>query len=232
MRLVCFPHAGGSASYYLPMAKGLAPEVDVAVLQYPGRQDRLAEPVIDNVDELADAIVAQVRGQIDERTAFFGHSMGATLAFEVTRRLEQAGEQTPLGLFLSGRRPPSIQRPDETVHLRDDDGLIDELRTLGGSDETLLDDPELRAMILPAVRGDYTAIETYRGAPDATVRCPIEVLVGLEDPRATEAEVNVWRKHTTGEVRVTTFPGAHFYLAAQQQAVNGLVLNVLRTWSA
>jgi surfactin synthase thioesterase subunit len=213
------------------MATGLAPQVDVVVLQYPGRQDRLSEPVLDSIDELADAIVTQVRGQTDERTAFFGHSMGAVLAFEVTRRLEDAGDRSPMGLFLSGRRAPSTRRT-ETVHLRDDDGLIAELRGLNGSDGRLLDDPELRQMILPAVRGDYTAIETYRGGSDASVRCPIEVLIGLDDPRTTEAEANAWRRHTTGEFRVTAFPGDHFYLAAQQQAVNGLVLGMVRTWSA
>lgn len=208
--LVCFPHAGGSASFYFPVSRALAGTFDVIAIQYPGRQDRRSEPPLDTIDGLADRIAPLLRSLTVRPLTLFGHSMGATVAFEVARRLESVGTG-PAALFASGRHAPSRHR-NEAVHLRTDDGVLAEVRSLNGTESTLLDDDDLVRMILPAIRADYRAIETYRYSPGPPLRCPITVFVGDADPKVTVDEVLAWREHTTAAFTHRVFPGGHFYL--------------------
>lgn len=205
--LLCFPHAGGSAGFFFAWSQELAPARDVRAVQYPGRQDRLDEPLVDSVDEIADRVHAAAAEWIAERpTVLFGHSMGAAVAYEVARRAPVAA------LVVSGRRAPSAVR-EEFVHLGDDDALVAEVRTLGAAGTDLLDEPELRAMFLPALRSDYRAIETYQVSPRHTrVAAPITVLTGAADDRVTAAEASAWAEHTTAGCTVETFSGGHFFL--------------------
>lgn len=220
--LVCFPHAGGSATFYQPVARSLAPDLDVVAVQYPGRQDRRTDPVVDDLGELSELIVPEITPWAGRPMILFGHSMGATVAFEVARRLEAAGTP-PAALVVSARRAPSRHR-DEFVHQQDDDGLIAEIKKLAGTDSSLLGDEELLRMIMPAIRGDYRAAETYRWTPGPALTCPVLALTGDADPKATVAEVDAWREHTTGEFALHTFDGGHFYLTGHQ----GAVLDLLR----
>jgi surfactin synthase thioesterase subunit len=211
VQLVCFPHAGGSATFYFPVSRALAPAVDVSAVQYPGRQDRRAEPSIDNIPELADAIFTAVRPLTDRPLAFFGHSMGAVLAYEVALRLEEDGADPLVRLYVSGRRAPSRVRP-ESVHTLDDEGIVAELRHLSGTGTELLSDPEALEMILPAVKNDYRAVETYRDVPGRSVGCPVMAIIGDSDPRVSHDEAKAWADHTTGPFDLRIFPGGHFYL--------------------
>ncbi|MDI2128520.1 thioesterase II family protein [Yinghuangia seranimata] len=232
-KLLCFPRAGGSAVAYFPLSRLLAPDVDVAAVQYPGRQDRRAEPPAPTVGELADAlaeIVADAYADAAERgmpVAFFGHSMGAIVAFEVALRLARGtGSPVPSMLFASGRRAPSRHR-DETVHLRDDRGVLDELRALSGTGAAVFQDEELVRMVMPAIRADYRAIETYRAEPGAVLTRPVVALVGDADPRVTSDEAEAWRTHTTAPFEMHTFPGGHFYLDGRLAEVAAVLRRIL-----
>jgi pyochelin biosynthetic protein PchC len=225
-RLVCFPHAGGAASYFHPLSAALAPAVDVLAVQYPGRQDRHAEPLVDDLfvlaDRLADALAAEVAGPV----AFFGHSMGASLAFEVARRLGSG----PLGLFVSARRAPSAPRAVR-IHERGDDELLADVGRLGGTDARVLAHPQLVRMVLPVLRNDYKAAETYRYRPGPDVGCPIFALVGDRDPKVTEAEARRWAAHTSGGFELASFAGGHFYLNDHYAAVSRLLDERLTRWT-
>lgn len=210
VRLICFPHAGGAASYFHPLSALLAPDVQVIAVQYPGRQDRRREPRLESIAALADAATDALAGAPGGDFAFFGHSMGAIIGFEVTRRLSERSAPGPVRLIASGRRAPSTVR-DERVHLRDDAGLIAEMRRLGGTDPRLLPDDELLELALPQTRSDYKAIETYRCAPGTSVACPITVFSGTDDPHTTPDEVAAWAGHSTAEVDFARFPGGHFF---------------------
>ncbi|MGF7235391.1 MAG: thioesterase II family protein [Frankia sp.] len=221
--LLCFPHAGGSATTYFPLSAELRDECDVVALQYPGRQDRRSEDPVDDLAQLADRVADVLAADLDGPYAFFGHSMGAVLAFEVALRLAGAGARGPDHLFASGRRAPACVRAEQ-VHRRDDAGLLRELRSLSGTDARVFDDPDIVAMVLPPVRADYRAIETYRYAPDRhspgpDLACPITALVGIEDPRVTLDEARRWAEHTAGPFALRTFPGGHFYLTGSEPAV-------------
>ena len=211
-RLLCLPHAGGSASYFFPVSRAMAPRVEVLAVQYPGRQDRRHEPCLDSVQDLADALVDVVLPFGDKPLTLFGHSMGASLAYELAIRLEAEG-LVPAGLFASGRRAPNAPR-DERVHESGDAGLLAEIKRLNGTESQLLDDDEVLRMVLPSIRADYKAAETYRPTPGQSITAPINVLVGDSDPKVTVDEAKRWTEHTTGAFTIEVFPGGHFYLNA------------------
>ncbi|MCM6776651.1 alpha/beta fold hydrolase [Nocardia sp. CDC159] len=219
-RLVCFPHAGGSATYFWQLSAALGPTVRVESVQYPGRQDRRHEPLIGDLHTLADLLTdALATGELP--TAFFGHSMGATLAFEVARRWARRG--TPLSsLFVSSRRAPSLP-PAHRVAFDTDADVLAEIRCLSGTDGRLLDDEEMRAMILPIARNDLRAAESYTLHPGPDLNCPIIVLRGTGDPRASADEADQWRNHTTGPFSTHTFDGGHFYLDTHITEVAGII---------
>lgn len=218
LSLICFPHAGGSASYFRPLGDALASVAEVLAVQYPGRQDRRNEPHITSISGLADEILTVLESLPRRRLVLFGHSMGACVAFEVARRIEQRSSLELLGLVASGRTAPPRLR-DRGVRSMDDDGVIAEIRRLNGTDDRLLLDDDVIRMIMPAIRSDYTAVETYRYRPGPPLRCPISVLVGEDDPQVTLAEAEEWRDHTEGGFTLRGFPGGHFYLAEQKSQV-------------
>ncbi|MET9887102.1 alpha/beta fold hydrolase [Streptomyces sp. NPDC006430] len=225
VRLLCLPHAGGSASFYYPVARALSPSVEVLAAQYPGRQDRHLEPLIEDIPTLADRITEELSAYRDKPLALFGHSMGAVTGFEVAQRLEAQGRQ-PVELFVSGRRAPSTVRSSERWwHLASDSELVAEIKSHDVAGNELLDDPEVRAMLLPTIRGDYRAVETHVSRPGASVRCPVTAFTGDSDPKVTVEEALAWKGHTTGAFHAEVFTGGHFFLSDHQDAI-------LRTVSA
>jgi surfactin synthase thioesterase subunit len=224
-RLVCLPHAGGSASFYFPVSRALAPAVEVLAVQYPGRQDRRQEPNIPDLHVMADRIFDAIRHLDDKPLALFGHSMGAVLAYEVALRMQDAGLPAPARVFTSGRRAPSCPR-DERIHAESDEQLVAELRKLSGTADAMLTDPELLEMIMPAIRSDYRAVETYAHDPGRRLDCPMTVLTGDADPRVTVEEAAAWDHHTSGPTDLHVYPGGHFYLAEPRESA--LVIELLR----
>lgn len=230
-RLVCFPHAGGSASYFHPLSARFAPGVDVVALQYPGRQDRRQEPCLTDIGELADRITAEIAALDGLPTVFFGHSMGAVLAFETLVRLESRSGPGPYSLVASGRRGPATERT-ETVSEESDDALIREIKKLNGTSSSLLADDDILRMALPSLRGDYRAIESYRCPASRRIQAPVTVLTGDADPKTTLAEASTWVQHTSGDFRMQVYPGGHFFLQEHQAAVGDEIAKDLRSVAA
>lgn len=229
VRLLCLPHAGGSASFYFPVAQALAPRVEVLAVQYPGRQDRRLEPCVDSIPELADQLLPLVAAQWTDRPlALFGHSMGAALAFELAGLLERAGV-VPAILFASGRRAPSRFLLTDDLHERSDEELLAEVRRLAGTDSRLLGDDEVVRMVLPAIRSDYRAASLYRPDRVHRVSCPVTALVGDDDPKAPLDDVKAWQDHTSGDFAMKVYPGGHFYLTERAPE---LIQYLSRTLSA
>ncbi|WP_052281108.1 thioesterase II family protein [Nocardia vulneris] len=217
IRLACLPHAGGSASYFMPVARALSPGCDVLAVQYPGRQDRRLEKPLETVAELADAVAEQLLGWADRPLAIFGHSLGALVGFEVAHRLVENGCQ-PAVLIVSGRRAPNRERL-EKIHTLTDEAILAEIGTLGGTDPVALADPEMRRLVLATLRADYTAVENYRHTARKPFGAPISAHIGINDPRVTKDEAQDWAQHTTGHFELHTYRGGHFYLNSQASAV-------------
>ncbi|MFC7844304.1 thioesterase II family protein [Streptomyces sp. NPDC057382] len=221
VRLVCLPHAGGSAGFFYPVARELAPRVEVLAVQYPGRQDRLREPAVPDIATLADRIADELGPWTDRPYALFGHSMGAIVAFETARRLQEAG-LAPAVLFVSGRRAPALDHTHDRQPVTDAE-VLKEVRELNGTGNVLLDDEATRQLILPALRSDYQAVRDYRYRTGPALACPITAFTGDRDPKAELGQVRAWRQHTRSAFEVRVLPGGHFFLVDRAGEVWGHV---------
>ncbi|PWI07868.1 thioesterase [Streptomyces sp. NWU339] len=221
VRLVCLPHAGGSASFFFPAAQALAPRVEVLAVQYPGRQDRLREPAIGDIEVLAERIVDALGPWTDRPYALFGHSMGSIVGFETARRLQDAG-RGPVELFVSGRRAPALDLDGDRQPVTDAE-VIAEVRSLDGTGDALLDDEGTLRLILPALRSDYQAVRNYRYRSGPALECPITAFTGDRDPKAEVGQVRAWHQHTRSAFEVNVLPGGHFFLVDRAAEVWGRI---------
>jgi surfactin synthase thioesterase subunit len=209
-RLYIFPHAGGSAEYYVPFAKAFSSDVKRIAVQYPGRRGAHDLASFTNIPDLADGVCRMLAppDQSDEKVAFFGHSMGALLAFEVAQRFEATGHPIA-ALFVSACAAPGRIGYE---HIPESDrGLLDAVSAMTGVNPEFLENEEFAAKILPTLRG-LKAISKYECPPDATVSCPIFAFLGDDDEVATYDKVLPWSERTTSEFTARVFTGHHFYL--------------------
>lgn len=206
--LYIFPHAGGSPKYYVPFAKAFSSDAKRIAVQYPGRDGSHDLGSFRSIQDLAERVYELLPAQHEGPVAFFGHSMGALVAFEVARRFETAGRPIS-ALFVSASAAPG--RIGFEYIPESDRGLLDAVRESTGANPEFLEDEEFAARILPTLRG-FKAIMNYNCAPDATVTCPIAAYIGDDDEIATPEKVKPWAERTTGEFTLREFPGHHFYL--------------------
>ncbi|WP_406133434.1 thioesterase II family protein [Streptomyces anthocyanicus] len=227
VRLICLPHAGGAAGAFLALARELTPEFDVLSVQYPGRQDRRREPPLADIGLLVDALAGEMAPLADRPHAFFGHSMGALLAYELARELRRRALPGPCHLFLSGRFAPTPQGSDSD-RLDTDEKVIAMIRRLGGTVGKVFDDPDVMEMVMPPLRADYRAVGAYTWQPGPPLAVPVTVLVGDQDPVVPVAAAAAWREHTTAGSDLRVLPGGHFYLDQSVPEVAGIVRSALR----
>lgn len=209
-KLYIFPHAGGSPQYYVPFSKAFTTDVKRIGVQYPGKGGNHDLGSFTSIEDLADRICEKLSPPADGCAAFFGHSMGALLAFEVARRFEADGDRIA-ALFVSAAGAPGRAGYD---NIGDSDrGLLEAVSQMTGVNPEFLENEEFAAKILPTLRG-LKAIANYDCPPEARVSCPIFAYHGDEDDVATVEKVAPWAERTTGEFssRVFTAPGHHFYL--------------------
>jgi medium-chain acyl-[acyl-carrier-protein] hydrolase len=228
LRLFCFPYAGGGATTYRGFGDELPPHVEVAAVQLPGREARVREPPIAAmarlIPQLADALAPGPRPALP--FAFFGHSMGALIAFELARELRRREREMPRHLVVSACPAPHLP-DDEATHTLPDAELIARLRELGGMSEEVLAHQELMEMILPVFRADAAVTETYLYTEETPLDVPITALGGLDDKRVTPVDVDAWRQHTRAAFARASVPGGHFFLQTARSTVLTLVARAL-----
>jgi surfactin synthase thioesterase subunit len=207
--LYIFPHAGGSASFYVPFARAFTTDVKRIAVQYPGKRGTHDVAAFTSIPDLADAVCEKLPPLDAERqVAFFGHSMGALVAFEVARRFEVEGHPIA-ALFVSACAAPGRLGYDYIPE--SDRGLLDAVADITGVNPEFLENQEFAARILPTLRG-FKAISKYTCPPGATVSCPIHAYYADEDDVATKEKVAPWEERTSGAFTVREFTGHHFYL--------------------
>jgi medium-chain acyl-[acyl-carrier-protein] hydrolase len=224
VRLVCLPYAGGGLSAFRTWSGRLLPNVDPLVMVFPGRGPRLRETPATRLRELAASLASVVEGEGPRRLAFFGHSLGALLAFEIVRELTRRGAAPPIHLFVSSRRGPRLPEPGEDVHKLPDAEFVDEVqRRYDAVPEEVRSEPELMELLLPALRADFEMLETYEYVAEPPLECPITAISGLEDDRVPLESLQAWRDETVGPFRVRRFPGGHFYFRQADEELAQLV---------
>lgn len=220
IRLLCFPYAGGGASIYGAWSQALPDWIEVSGIQLPGRENRLSERPYNSLNALVESVVEVLSPYFDRPFAFFGHSLGALIAFEVTRHLQRLGRGAPVCLIASGRESPQIYESDPPMHALPEDEFIREInRRYNGIPQTILEEPELLCLLIPALRADLKLTEVYTYAPSDLLTCPISVMGGEQDRRVSRADLEAWKKETRSSFSMRMFPGDHFFLHSSRNRV-------------
>ncbi|MGE2716622.1 thioesterase II family protein [Mycolicibacterium litorale] len=207
--LFIFPHAGGSAPEYKPFARAFTMAAKRIAVQYPGRADRHDVPEMTSIGTLADAIHPMLApSTVDSRVAFFGHSMGGLIAFDIARRIEQAGGHVA-ALFVSASPAPGHGGYEE-LHQGSDEALLDMVATMTGTDSRFVGG-EFGATVLKTLRS-YGAITSYSCPPGTTLSCPIYAYAAADDAAVSYESVCAWSEFTTGGFAIRTVAGDHFYI--------------------
>jgi medium-chain acyl-[acyl-carrier-protein] hydrolase len=218
-RLYCFCYAGGSASTYLPWQAELGPDVEVCAIQLPGRGMRLLEQPYRTMEPLVEDITQSIANDSHIPFAFFGHSMGALVAFEVARNLARHQLTTPLHLFASGASAPQFRKSLGNLHTLPHDELVEALRAYNGTPPEVLKHRELMELLLPVVRADFEVIANYRYRPTELLHVPITVMAGKSEVFDRPEEVEEWARETTAACDIRWFDGGHFFIMPQRSAV-------------
>jgi surfactin synthase thioesterase subunit len=217
IRLFCFHYAGASASIFRSWDEAMPDEIELVAVQLPGREYRLDELLLTDMHGIAGLITEIL--PLDKRFAFFGHSMGALLGFEIARLLREQGLRQPEMLIASGRNAPQFKWRDAGMQLLPDDEFVAAVIAYKGIPESLLENAALRDLLLPRIRADLTISAQYQYVEKEPLECPIVVLFGNQDELSTEAGLNGWLTQTTAEVRYFRFAGNHFFLHSAEQLV-------------
>ncbi len=210
-RLFVFPHAGAAAQTFIPWRSKLS-SVHVEPLELPGRGTRLAEAPDWRMAPLVHDLIDAILPDLDHPFAFYGHSMGALIGYEVARVLADEGLPTPYVLAISGHEAPHQPRAPLRGHDSDDATFARELTAWGGARAEWLEDQELRALFFPVLRADFYALNDYVHASGPPLSCALHAFGGQGDPFVDAARLDVWSQRTTGSFTRTLFPGDHFFL--------------------
>lgn len=212
LRLFCFPYAGGGALSFRSWADSLPPTIEVCAIELPGRGIRLKEPPFTRLEPLIQAIAQTLLPYLDKPFAFFGHSMGGLVSFELARLLRRKHSLSPVHLFVSGRRAPHLPDPNPPIHALSEPELLEELRSLKGTPEAVLENAELMQLLLPTLRADFAALETYVYSSEPPLDCPITAFGGLQDSEVSCDDLEAWREQTKAGFLLQMLPGDHFFL--------------------
>lgn len=220
LRLFLFPHAGSGAVFYRNWGELLPEDIAHQALTLPGRHDRREETAYRDWDALLDALTEVMHSELDDRPyAFFGHSFGAQLAYRLTLRLEEEATQPPLLIGVSGWAPEGFFRPTEEQCRLPDRQLVEWARKLDSLPNDVYDDPEMLALVVPALRADLAVCAHYRD-DGAVVSCPVVSYGGRSDPLMRDPRaMNSWSTRTPRYLGNSEFPGGHFYIEHHALAV-------------
>lgn len=212
LRLFCFPYAGGSAWVFRPWLNHLPTTIELCPIELPARGKRWAESPITRLDILIEALKTAILPHLNQPFAFFGHSMGGIVSFELTRLLAREYNVSPVYLFISGCRAPQIQDLDPPIHDLPETEFIDELHRLNGTPKVVLENAELMELVLPALRADFAMLETYSYSVDTPLNCPIAVFGGLQDNEVSPEDLQAWNLQTSKMFSWEMFEGDHFFI--------------------
>lgn len=227
LRLICFPYAGGSAYIFAQWSRSLPASVEVCAVQSPGRGNRVSEKPFASLASMIPAVVEGLKLYLDSPFCFFGHSMGALIAFELTRELRRTGKKQPEHLFVSGSRAPQFAHEERVTYNLPESDFFAELHRLNGTPKEALDNPELRELIVPLLRADFAITQTYKYREERPFTFPLTVFGGQLDEEFSSLSLQAWRRHTTGPFEMHRLPGDHFFLNSSRERLLQIIAQAL-----
>lgn len=220
LRLFCFPYGGGDAATFNGWAASLPSCVEVWAARLPGRGQRVNEAPFTSLTPLVEALADAMFPLLEARPfAFFGHSMGALLAFELAHLCSDEFGLRPARIYVSGQCAPHLPRTDPPSYDLPEPDFLNRIREMNGTSAAVLANSELMQMLLPALRADFAICETYTCAHRTPLSCPISAYGGLRDESVSRVAMQAWRLHTDDTLTVRMFPGDHFFIRSAQPLV-------------
>lgn len=231
VRLICFPYAGGGPYIFQKWSAWLPSHVGLYAVNLPGRGMRLQHAPIKQLKPIVDAVVKELHTLRDMPFAFFGHSMGALVAFETARALCRQGLAGPRLLVASGCIPPQMADQRERLHHLPDEAFLQKLKELGGTPKEILQSKELMALLMPTLRADFSVIDNYQYQPDVPLACPITVVSGAHDERARGAMMSDWSAQTSHMLSLQELQGGHFFIHTAEAELGKIVTRDVERWA-
>lgn len=213
LTLFCFHHAGAGASTFARWTRRIGPAISVVPVRLPGRESRLAEPGITDADVLFEELDDCLGPLLDAGPyAFYGHSLGALVAYRFAEHRVRRGGRPPEAALLGACTPPHL--PSSLIDACDltDDQLLGAVRALGGLPADLLTRPAWLRSVLATTRSDLMLGRALRAGARRPLTCPVWAFAGPQDRIATPAAVAEWKRWTTGAFHLRTLPGGHFFV--------------------
>lgn len=213
VRLFCFPFAGGGAMIYRGWSDVLPAEIEVVPIQLPGRERRMREAPFTQMAPLVDALVEALSPHLDDLPyAFFGHSMGAVIGYEVAHHLRQAGHSLPRQLLVSARTAPQLAGDSKQYYALPDPEFRARLEEINGTPQAVLENDELMTLMMPLLRADFELNDTYPETLHPPFDCPVSAYGGLSDEDVSEKDLRAWSEVTSGPFKLRMMRGDHFFL--------------------
>jgi medium-chain acyl-[acyl-carrier-protein] hydrolase len=229
LRLFCFPYAGGGTWSFRDWSGNLPQTIEVCTIELPGRGTQMKLPPFTSLDPLVRASADALRLHLDKPFAFFGHSMGGLVSFELTRLLRKNYGVIPVQLFISGRRAPQLQPTKPPIYNLPKAEFVEELKQLNGTPAEVLNNHELIDLMLPVLRADFAVLETYKYIKEISLNCPIAVFGGLQDSEVSQKELEAWRDQTSSQFSLQMFQGDHFFIhTARQDLLKAISQNLIK----
>jgi len=228
-KLFCFPYAGGASAAYNSWKPLLNPGIQLRAVELAARGRRMREANYETIDQAVDDVFSLIRDELRQGPyAFFGHSMGSMIAYELAYKIRDNGLPGPDHIFFSGRAAPNISRENKRrLHHLPSEEFKKEMLDMGGTPKEFFEHPELLEVFLPLLKGDFRLTETYTHAKkDAPLQCAITIFNGKQD-EDTGDEIEAWKIHTVKECDIHYYEGGHFFIQDDVNAVLDIINNTL-----
>ena len=225
-RIFLFPYAGGGASTYLSWLERFPDNFEIATVNPPGRGNRINEPPLENMTEMVEGLIACMAAHLDKPFAFFGHSFGASFAYEVVFQLRKRGFNLPVHFFASGRRAPHLPPRRPPWHNLPDKEFREEIEKLNGMPPRILKNDELMEIFTPILRADVKVANEYRREPEELLSFGVSVLGGTQDVSIRKEDIGQWQAHFSQPIDLRMFDGTHFFIEEKKDEVIKCILDV------
>jgi medium-chain acyl-[acyl-carrier-protein] hydrolase len=216
LRLFCFPYAGGSSYIFRSWSDRLPKTMEICPIELPGRGIQIKSTPFKQIEPLVKAIAREILPYLDKPFAFFGHSMGGLVSFELARFIRREYNLEPVHLLISGRRAPQTKDLKPPINNLPETDFLQELRQLNGTPEEVLNNHELMEILVPILRADFAVLETYIYSQEAPLNCPISVFGGLQDREISIEKLEAWQVQTLNSFSLKMLPGDHFFIHSSQ----------------